>query len=25
VGALVNAGFFTFMPGRIMYRVAFGG
>jgi uncharacterized membrane protein len=25
VGALVIAGFFTFMPGRIMYRVAFGG
>jgi uncharacterized membrane protein len=24
VGALVIAGFFTFMPGRIMYRVAFG-
>jgi uncharacterized membrane protein len=25
IGALVIAGFFTFMPGRIMYRVAFGG
>jgi uncharacterized membrane protein len=25
VGALVAAGFFTFMPGRIMYKVAFGG
>jgi uncharacterized membrane protein len=24
IGALVIAGFFTFMPGRIMYRVAFG-
>jgi uncharacterized membrane protein len=24
-GALVIAGLFTFMPGRIMYRVAFGG
>lgn len=23
--ALVAAGLFTFMPGRIMYRVAFGG
>lgn len=23
--ALVTAGLFTFMPGRIMYRVAFGG
>ncbi len=25
LGALVLAGFFTFMPGRIMYRVFFGG
>jgi uncharacterized membrane protein len=25
LGALVIAGFFTFMPGRIMYKVAFGG
>jgi uncharacterized membrane protein len=25
VGALVIAGLFTFVPGRIMYRVAFGG
>jgi uncharacterized membrane protein len=25
IGALVIAGVFTFMPGRIMYRVAFGG
>lgn len=25
IGALIVAGFFTFMPGRIMYRVAFGG
>lgn len=25
VGALIIAGFFTFMPGRIMYKVAFGG
>jgi uncharacterized membrane protein len=24
-GALVVAGIFTFMPGRIMYRVVFGG
>jgi uncharacterized membrane protein len=24
IGALVVAGFFTFMPGRIMYRVVFG-
>jgi uncharacterized membrane protein len=24
-GALVIAGLFTFMPGRIMYKVAFGG
>lgn len=24
-GALVVAGFFTFVPGRIMYKVAFGG
>jgi uncharacterized membrane protein len=24
-GALVIAGLFTFVPGRIMYRVAFGG
>lgn len=24
VGALVIAGFFTFVPGRIMYAVAFG-
>jgi uncharacterized membrane protein len=24
-GALVIAGLFTFMPGRIMYQVAFGG
>jgi uncharacterized membrane protein len=24
-GALVIAGLFTFYPGRIMYRVAFGG
>lgn len=24
LGALVIAGFFTFMPGRIMYRVIFG-
>lgn len=23
-GALVVAGFFTFLPGRIMYKVAFG-
>lgn len=25
VGALVIAGLFTFVPGRIMYKVAFGG
>jgi uncharacterized membrane protein len=25
IGALIVAGFFTFMPGRIMYKVAFGG
>ncbi len=25
LGALVIAGLFTFMPGRIMYQVAFGG
>jgi uncharacterized membrane protein len=25
VGALVVAGAFTFVPGRIMYKVAFGG
>lgn len=25
VGALIIAGIFTFMPGRIMYRVVFGG
>ena len=25
VGALVVAGLFTFVPGRIMYRVAIGG
>jgi uncharacterized membrane protein len=25
LGALVVAGIFTFMPGRIMYQVAFGG
>jgi len=24
-GALLIAGLFTFMPGRIMYKVAFGG
>jgi uncharacterized membrane protein len=24
-GALVVAGFFTFVPGRIMFKVAFGG
>jgi uncharacterized membrane protein len=25
VGALVIAGLFTFVPGRIMYAVIFGG
>ena len=25
LGALVIAGLFTFVPGRIMYKVAFGG
>jgi hypothetical protein len=25
LGALIIAGFFTFMPGRIMYTVFFGG
>jgi uncharacterized membrane protein len=25
LGALVVAGLFTFLPGRIMYKVAFGG
>jgi uncharacterized membrane protein len=25
IGALVVAGLFTFVPGRIMYKVAFGG
>ena len=24
IGALIVAGFFTFMPGRIMHKVAFG-
>ena len=24
IGALIIAGFFTFVPGRIMYAVAFG-
>ena len=24
-GALVIAGLFTFVPGRIMYKVVFGG
>jgi uncharacterized membrane protein len=25
IGALIIAGFFTFMPGRIMHKVVFGG